>query len=620
MNVLNALGVPLSDDMMPPTGENAKGYFESLTIRAIHDDLLRTFGAGWATLSVMQPLPPNWWQLPQVAPFRERLVSLVREEFEKAGPVWGFKDPRTARLLPLWKDIVAQLDLDAKYVLVTRHPRDCAQSLYARERIPAVHAAELWLEHNVDAIANLPGGIDAIVDYSGWFEEPVAQAELLIERLGLQWTGTREDLAAMLADIVSSDLRHHDHKQQNYDLPFCAEFYDALRRRDEPRLAFLTNVFQAANLYARLIGAEGTRALAGRVNEVTQIANERGAQIAMLQAQLAPKLPAPPRSAFAGKAPGAVSLEVRVPISPTPSFFRQVEYLSRSFDLNAPGVDVRFEIFVGDDCEPYDLEAANPWSRGRVRWHWADREEYRQRKYTATATERFRRETGADIVMFADADILVVGRIDSLLRSLQSAPAVAGVMAHVPPFIGGGPIVPGSSWEAVFRTAGRFLPRDRFQHTGWGTMYDSPEHRFGPAYFNFGVVFVPGTAVSELSAEYERQMPIAIRTPIHPVYHAQLAWTFAMYELDVPRICLEPRYNYPNLEWADRTMASDLQDLRIVHYMGENVIGTRRELWEDDERFEAFVARRDLTGSNETLRRTVARLRDPSLRYVAGSA
>lgn len=612
MNVLNALGVPLGDDMMPPTEDNAKGYFESLTIRAIHDDLLKSFGMGWATISVLQQLPPNWWQLPQVAPFRERLASLVREEFEKAGPIWGFKDPRTARLLPLWKDIVEQLDLDAKYVLVTRHPRDCAQSLYARERIPPVHAAELWLEHNVDALANLPGSIDAIVDYNGWFDEPVAQAELLIERLGLQWNGTRDELAAMLAGIVSSDLRHHDVKQQNFDLPFCAEFYDALRRRDEARLGFLTNIFQAANLYARLIHAEAARVLVNKVNEVTQIANERGQQVAMLQAQLAPKLPHSPRTELSGnghsKPAGAVTLEVRVPISPTPSFFRQVEYLSRSFDLNAPGIDVRFEIFVGDDCEPYDLEAANSWGRGRVRWHWADRQEYRQRRYTATATERFRRETDADIVMFADADILVVGKIDSLLRSLQSAPAVAGVMAHVPPFIGGGPIVAGSSWQAVFTSAGRFLPRDRFQHTGWGTMFDNPEHRFGPAYFNFGVVFVPGRIVSELSAEYERQMPIAIRTPIHPVYHAQLAWTFAMYELDVPRVCLEPRYNYPNLEWADRTMPADLQDLRIVHYMGENVIGTRRGLWEDDKLFEAFVARRDLTGSNETLRRTVAQL------------
>ena len=106
MNVLNALGVPLSDDLMPPTNFNAKGYFESLEISKVHDEILKLFGMLWSSSTITHPLPANWWRLPQVAPFKAQLTQIVSREFDKAGSLWGFKDPRTARLLPLWLEII----------------------------------------------------------------------------------------------------------------------------------------------------------------------------------------------------------------------------------------------------------------------------------------------------------------------------------------------------------------------------------------------------------------------------------------------------------------------------------------------------------------------------------
>jgi hypothetical protein len=45
-----------------------------------------------------------------------------------------------------------------------------------------------------------------------------------------------------------------------------------------------------------------------------------------------------------------------------------------------------------------------------------------------------------------------------------------------------------------------------------------------------------------------------------------------------------------------------------MHYLREGKIGTRVETWGSDERFAAFLARKDLVGSNEVLRQTVAAL------------
>lgn len=285
MNVLNALGLPLSDDLMPPTEFNEKGYFESWAISKIQDDILRAFGLTWAIPTTVRPLPPQWWHLPQVAPARRQLVELVTREFEKAGNVWGFKDPRTARLLPMWKEIVAELGLEAKYILVSRHPRDCVRSLQRRENMNPTQGELLWLEHNADAIAFTGGKVDAIVEYDRWFDDGFAQAEHLIERLGLEHPGA-ERLSEIVQSIVSGDLRHSRTTGAQYELPFTAEFNEAIGNRDAQRLDLLANLFTATRRFSQTVVGLCTAELIARANESARIANERGQEIVHLQQRL----------------------------------------------------------------------------------------------------------------------------------------------------------------------------------------------------------------------------------------------------------------------------------------------------------------------------------------------
>jgi len=285
MNVLNALGLPLSDDLMPATEFNEKGYFESWTISKIHDEILRAFGLTWAMPTTVRPLPPHWWRSPAVAQPRRQLVELVAREVEKAGGVWGFKDPRTARLLPLWKEIVDELGLEPAYVLVSRHPRDCSRSLQTREGMNPIQAELLWLEHTADAIAFTGGKIDAIVEYDRWFDGGFAQAEYLVERLGLAHPGA-EELSKMLQTIVSAGLRHSRTTEAVYELPFTSEFNDAVGKRDLERLDLLANLFAATRRFSQTVVSLCTQELVARVNESARVANERGLQIAALENRL----------------------------------------------------------------------------------------------------------------------------------------------------------------------------------------------------------------------------------------------------------------------------------------------------------------------------------------------
>lgn len=298
-----------------------------------------------------------------------------------------------------------------------------------------------------------------------------------------------------------------------------------------------------------------------------------------------------------------MKLDVRIPISPEPHFFRSVEYVVKSFHAcGGATAEARFVISVGADCEPYDLYEANPWSRGRVEWRWVDREEFRKHSYSATGLDRLHAPTDADVVLILDADTLLVRPIDDLLQSLVLTPVVAGVISHVPPFW-----QTKLTWQNVFNAVGWNQPTGQFAHTGFGALYDDPVSRWAPAYYNFGVVFVPGSVLAPLTAEYERQLPRALGAPIHKVYYAQLAFTFAIYQLGLPHVALDFRFNFANAAWADRKHLLDLADVRIIHYLDERVI-TRRGEWGSEQAFQAFIDRRDLTGSNEILRSCVEHL------------
>jgi hypothetical protein len=303
-----------------------------------------------------------------------------------------------------------------------------------------------------------------------------------------------------------------------------------------------------------------------------------------------------------------MTLEVRVPISPDPHFFRQIAYLSRSFDVRGGMTGrARFRVSVGADCEPYDIAAQHPWSKGRIDWHWVDREEFRRFSYLATANDRLKAPSDADVVLLMDADTLLVRGIDDILESLALQPAIAGLMAHIPPFLGD----PGLNWSTVFSKLGRDLPPDRFQHSGWGTMYADPANRFGPAYYNLGVVFIPGSLLPELARAYAEAFLLVFKKPrtIPVAFSAQLAFSVAIYQSNLPRQTLDLRYNFPNDDWAAEKFPADLADVRVIHYLREPILGTRRDTWGSDDRFAAFLERRDLTGANEVLRSAVSELR-----------
>ncbi len=292
----------------------------------------------------------------------------------------------------------------------------------------------------------------------------------------------------------------------------------------------------------------------------------------------------------------SLALEIRVPISPKPYFFRQVEYLYKSAVACAgPNTTIQMIVSVGEDMEPYDIGATQPWADENVSWRWVPREDFKTLSYHATGLDRFFVETDADFILMADADTMFIRGVDDLLLSLRESPAIAGVIAHVPPFLG----QPEVTWKSLLKIYGRALPKDLYQHTGWGTMFHDPQLRFGPAYYNFGAVFIPAAMMPDLAKTFAANL--SDKSSNVGYFQGQVALTLSIHDLDLPRIALEPRYNFPNDPRFEQAYPQDLADVRILHYLRLEQI-QRDAIWQSPEMLDSFLARRDLMPSNEILR------------------
>src|SRR5581483_5957853 len=227
-NLLNLLGVDLGENLLAADGNNPAGYWEQNQIILSQDALLEQLGRRWIGLAGTVPFPTDWWKLPAIRPFKEQLSGIVRAEIAQAKGLWGFKDPRTSRLLPLWQEIFQELNLEPVYLLSVREPSAVVESVMKRDEIPGSRAELLWLLHNLDAIRDAGDRLRLIVDYDRWFTHPREQAESVRRALELPGAIT-DDLLATLRERIRPELRRCK-TAPRLTLPFVAETYALLQR------------------------------------------------------------------------------------------------------------------------------------------------------------------------------------------------------------------------------------------------------------------------------------------------------------------------------------------------------------------------------------------------------
>jgi hypothetical protein len=200
---LEVLGVKLGDNLYPAAIDNPKGFWEDTDFLGINEELLAHLDYSVDRLGLID------WQMPStdtVESLELKAEKLVSERCKK-NALWGFKDPRTARLLPFWQAVFERVGCDVRYVIATRNPISIVESLYKRSGFEGGITFYLWLEHLIPAISGTINAKGVVVDYDQLLENPKLQLLRVAKALGVT---APEPLAlfAFESEFLDVGLRH----------------------------------------------------------------------------------------------------------------------------------------------------------------------------------------------------------------------------------------------------------------------------------------------------------------------------------------------------------------------------------------------------------------------------
>ncbi|HEV2189795.1 MAG TPA: glycosyltransferase [Stellaceae bacterium] len=203
--MLHHLGVALGDRLMAATPDNPRGYWEHGDIVAIHERMMAALGWGWDDI---RSLPAGFDREETAQAARRELVAILNRDFAGV-PLWGLKDPRLCRLMPLWVELFAEERVEPRYLLAMRHPLDVAESLAARDGMSAAWGALLWLGHSLDAERATRGAKRFIVHYEDLVGAPGwrAIAAGIASKFQLDWPQAGPDAEAAVDAYLAPELR-----------------------------------------------------------------------------------------------------------------------------------------------------------------------------------------------------------------------------------------------------------------------------------------------------------------------------------------------------------------------------------------------------------------------------
>lgn len=281
------------------------------------------------------------------------------------------------------------------------------------------------------------------------------------------------------------------------------------------------------------------------------------------------------------------SLEFRIPISPADNDMRMVRYFLESVRCFGGPIarSAHTVLTVGDKAPPFDLRAEYPWLNDHsIDIRWVAPEDFTKWQYNATGFDRFWVPSKADVVAKIDSDLLVTGDFDNIVLRAHREQKVLGFMAHVSPF--GMPGYDGRSsaewWADMYHAAGVQMPELTFQYSAWGlntgTWPDlgttDPAHRYGPAYFNAGVMIGPRDHFERMGTTIVQDLDQVLRIK-QTGFAYQIANSICCDRHDIPCEAISINYNFPLNTPTDLMRSLNLdpdggnqhKDTKIFHYI-----------------------------------------------------
>lgn len=230
---LQAVGVGLGDKLMPPlAGVNEKGFWEDLEIVNLNVEMLASLKSDWHFLSAITSADVETLRDQGYA---DRAADLLNAKLNQS-PAYGFKDPRTSKLLPFWVEVFKAVGVQPHYVLAIRNPMSIEKSLAKRDAFDPKKSYLLWVDHVVTSLAYAEHERLIVIDYDRLMQDPDGQIERLSRFLGT--TVDQSELSAYKTEFLDSNLRHTVFKLDDLQAdsnwpPLLKEVYTSLLSASE---------------------------------------------------------------------------------------------------------------------------------------------------------------------------------------------------------------------------------------------------------------------------------------------------------------------------------------------------------------------------------------------------
>ncbi len=174
--VVNLCGVPTDaeDQLMKPSRDNERGYWEPQYLAEINDGILDAGGGSWCD----PPISEREIRHPSHDVAR-RIRECIRP-WTATGASWLWKDPRLTVTLPAWLP-----ELPPAVALISvRNPLAIWHSLYKRDRFPRLPTYLLWEIYMRAAVRHTKTLRRLFVPYEELIDDPRRTVEMVATFLG----------------------------------------------------------------------------------------------------------------------------------------------------------------------------------------------------------------------------------------------------------------------------------------------------------------------------------------------------------------------------------------------------------------------------------------------------
>jgi len=156
---LGLLGGTLPKHLTGARSSNVKGHFEPEDIAGLHDQLLAEVGSAWDD---WRAFPQTWFRSPACPMHLARLRAAFLDDYGDF-TLAVLKEPRMCRLLPLWWQLLQEVEARPAPVLIYRDPVEVAQSLSARDGSSRTQGLLYWLRNQLEAEFSTRGVLRSFV-------------------------------------------------------------------------------------------------------------------------------------------------------------------------------------------------------------------------------------------------------------------------------------------------------------------------------------------------------------------------------------------------------------------------------------------------------------------------